>query len=446
MHSENDLKGDNKMKKEVFGNIIGYEKEKIILKRIIDVLTNQEKYKKLGVKMPHGLLLYGKPGIGKTSISYEIIDNLKGKRNSFVIRKTKSDGDFINHINSIFERAKKEQPSLILLDDLDKFAEDDNSNNNEEFVAVQSLMDDVKKEDIFIIATANNINVLPKSLQRSGRFDIKIELLNPEKDDMKNIIEFYLKNKKISKDVNIQNLAYILDGASCADLEKICNQAGIYAGYKDKKEIGMEELVIASLEWAYDTSINDINEKDKYSINIAYHEAGHALIGMLLEKKLITFVTVVKNISNTKGFTKYQNDDNYFDDIKFMENRIKVLLGGKAATEIVYNKCDTGSNTDIHRAFDIAERFTDHYCKYGFNSWVQRDEEVSEKVKQLKDERMAEILNNYYKEVIKMLLDNREKLDVLAKQINKKKILFQDEIEDIYNNPLKYKEVKRWAV
>ena len=123
------------MKKELFKNIVGYDNTKKTLERLIDVLNNQEKYKKLGSTIPHGLFLYGPPGLGKTTFSKEILKNVN--RKTYTIRKTKSDGSFIDYMTNIFNKAKENQPSIILLDDLDKFAEENNNKNDKEFDTVQ---------------------------------------------------------------------------------------------------------------------------------------------------------------------------------------------------------------------------------------------------------------------------------------------------------------------
>ena len=378
------------------------------------------------------MLLYGPPGTGKTSIAKEVLYNVN--RNVYIIRKTKSDGKFMDYVSNIFLEAKKNQPAIILLDDLDKFSENDNKTNNEEYVAIQSLIDDIKNKDIFILATANNISVLPYSLKRAGRFDIKLEIDNPKDEDAFKIFEYYMKNKKIDKDVNIKNLSYILTNCSCAELEKVCNQAGIYAGYKNKESIGMDELLRSALELKYNTNIEDINVEDNYALNTAYHEAGHALIGELLEPDSVSFITITKNDSNTKGLTIFHNNDDYYADIKFMKNRVKSLLGGKAATEIVFNTCDVGTNSDLGRAYDIVNRFVDNYCMLDFNSWIIDRDETSEKVKDNKSRNINKLIDSYYREVKDMLINNRHKLDALANELKNRKILFKDEIKYICEN------------
>lgn len=420
------------MKKELFSNVIGYENEKQTLRRIIDVLNNTEKYKKIGSSIPHGLLIYGKPGTGKTTLSKEFLKGIN--RKSFIVRKMKSDGSFIDYMKNIFEEAKKCQPSIILLDDMDKFSKsEEDSINQEEFVAVQSFIDEINDnhEEIFIFATVNDINVLPESLLRTGRFDIQIKINFPKDEDVYEIFKYYLKHKKIDKTINIKNISYILTGSTCSDLEKVCNQAGIYAAYKNKKIIGRDEIIRAALESQYDTNLEECERSTKYNLNTAYHEAGHALIGELLEPNTITFITIMNNDSDTNGFTKIQNNKNYFEDIKFMDNRVKILLAGKAATDIIYNTCDTGSNSDLTRVQIIVSRFVKDYCRYDFNSWFKDSNSTSEKVIQSKDNKVNEIITKYYNEVKELLIANREKLDKLAHTLNERKILFQDEIKEI---------------
>lgn len=419
-------------KKEIFDNIIGYPNIKESLKRLLDVLNNPEKYENLTSSISHGLFLYGPPGIGKTSFSKEFINNTK--RKSYIIRKTKADGDFINYMSKIFKEAKANQPSLILLDDLDKFAESDNTNNSEEFVAVQSFIDDIKEYDIFIIATANEKNLIPTSLLRSGRFDYIIKMDNPNNTDSFAIIKYYLNNKKLNKDVNINNLSLILTGSSCADLEKVCNQAGIYAGFANEKDINMNELIKASLEIIYKANIEDLQKEDEYTIRIAYHEAGHALISELLKPGSVSFITVAKSNDNINGLTIYKKDDNYAKDITLMQNRVKTFLGGKAATEVIYHLCDTGSKSDLTNAFTTARIFVDEYCLFDFNSCITGYDENSQKVKENKDDNANKLITTYYSEVKELLLKNRTTLDNLAYQLKEKKILFQDDIATIINN------------
>jgi len=420
-----------KKNKEMFNNIIGYDDIKITLKRIIDVLNNEEKYKKLGSTIPHGLFLYGKPGVGKSSIAYEFLDNVNRKK--YIIRKNKSDGDFMNYMSDIFKQAKDNQPSVILLDDVDKFAKhEEDSENEEEFVAVQALIDNVHNDDVFVIATANDQNVLPNSLLRSGRFDIQLELEFPDEEDAYKIFKYYLSLKKLDSNVNVKNISYILTNSSCADLEKVCNQAGIYAGYKNKEKIGMDDLIRAALELEYKTSMEENDKKDEYALNTAYHEAGHALIGELLDPGSVSFITIKRTDSRTKGFTSFHNNKHHFENVDHRINRIKALLGGKAATELVYGKCDIGAGSDLRRAGDVASSLVDDFCMFGFDS-LNPYSIVHDYSKNSRDVERAKLLDKYYYETKELLAKNRNILDKLALTLEKKEILFKDEIHLICN-------------
>ena len=161
-----------------FENIIGYEHIKNELERIIDCINNKEKYEKLGVKVPKNLLLYGEPGLGKTLFAKAFLNALN--RNKYIIRKNKPDGDFVNDVNRIITDAMNNTPSVVLLDDLDKFSNnDDDHKNSDEFVVVQTFIDDCKDKDVYFIATANSLRDMPDSLLRVGRFDCKIEVESP---------------------------------------------------------------------------------------------------------------------------------------------------------------------------------------------------------------------------------------------------------------------------
>ena len=246
----------------------------------------------------------------------------------------------------------------------------------------------------------------------------------------KDINEIELSHFKFSG----TNISHILSSSSCADLEKVCNQAGIYAGYKNKDKIEMEDLLRAALELKYNTSIEDNTIKDEYSLNTAYHEAGHALIGELLDPGSVSFITIKNTDSRTRGFTSFHNNKFHFEDVNHRINRIKALLGGKAATEIVYGKCDIGSKSDLRRASDIVNDLIDDYCMFGFDS-LDPFGCAGNYTKDRKDMKRSGLLEKYYQEVKELLATNRNILDKLALTLDKKEILFQDEIRNIINQP-----------
>ena len=236
---------DDVFEKE-FSVVIGYEPIKHELKRIIDIMNNPQKYRDLGVSTPRGVLLDGKPGLGKTLMANCFI-NASGRK-AFVCRKDKPDGDFVKEIRRVYEEAKNNAPSIVFLDDMDKFANEDEEHlNAEEFVTIQSCIDETKNVEVFTIATTNDLRCLPKSLLRAGRFDKNFRLTSPKGEDAEKIIQYYLSQKKFVDDVNVKQIARMLAGSSCAELETVINEAGIYAGFENKTKIDMDDIVRASM-------------------------------------------------------------------------------------------------------------------------------------------------------------------------------------------------------
>lgn len=179
-----------------FDKIIGYKDIKAELIRLCDVLKNNEKYKALGVTPIGGLLLNGDPGVGKTLMANCFIK--ESGRKAFVCRKNKPDGEFVNGIKNVFTEATENAPSIVFLDDMDKFANEDNYHRNaEEYVTVQSCIDEAKGKDVFVLATTNGTNNLPDSLLRAGRFDTVINVDAPKGEDAVEIVKYYLAQKEI---------------------------------------------------------------------------------------------------------------------------------------------------------------------------------------------------------------------------------------------------------
>ena len=411
-----------------FEKVIGYESVKTELARICDVLTNAEKYAKLGVKLPSGLLLHGEPGVGKTTMAECFIEACG--RKAFTCRKLKPDGDFVNEITRTFEDAKKAAPSIIFLDDMDKFANGDSNHcNSEEYVTVQSCIDDAKGKDVFVLATANSLNNLPKSLLRAGRFDKIIEVENPAGKEAEAIIAYYLGQKKFVADVNVGEIARILDGKSCADLETVINEAGIYAGFAGKESIDMDDIVRACMRVIFNAPESLEGYSDEVVEKIAYHEAGHAVVAEILEPDSVNIVSVCTHDSRTGGITSVYQPREYFTARHYMENRIRCLLAGKAATEVKYGDVDVGANSDLNRAFSIVERFADDYCSTSFDRWKEYD--ASPALVERKEMQITVEIERYYAEARKILIQNRELLDKLAAALVEKKTVIAREIKAI---------------
>ena len=407
--------------------VIGYEDIKKELYKLLDIIQNPEKYAALGVTIPKGLLLTGNPGIGKTLMAKCFIT--ESGRKSFVIRKDKPDGAFVDYIRETFEKAADEAPSIILLDDMDKFANEDVQHPNaEEYVTVQSCIDDVKDKDVFVIATCNNTRSLPGSLRRSGRFDKFFAMKFPKSEDATKILSFYLKTKKVADDIDVEELARFSEGHSCADLESVVNEAGIYAGYENKKLICQEDLIRACLRkihHCYET-LDDDSESLR---RIAVHEAGHAVVTELYFPGQVTFASIEKN-PVSGGRVLRHRDENEIETFDTNEFEIMINLAGKAATELMLNEVDMGVNNDLEAAFDYTRALLDNVASYDFNSWCHGAETSKHVFDHLDAVTGAEV-SRYYLKTKQLLGRNREFLEAIVEALMEKKTLSYKDIAPI---------------
>lgn len=414
-----------------FEKVIGYDDIKKELYHILEVMEEKEKFDKLGVKTPKGLLMDGKPGLGKTLMANCFIK--ASGRKVYTIRKEKSNGDFVNHIKKSFEEAKANAPSIVFLDDMDKFSEDQKAHNNsEEYVVVQSCIDEIKDEEVFVIATTNDIHLLPSSLVRVGRFDRKIIIYAPEKNDAIKIVDYYLKKMNYIDTINAEKIVNLLNGNSCAQLETVLNEAGLYAGCDGRDKITEDDIVEACLRVLYDAPLSESTARQKHVKEIAYHEAGHAVVSEVLEPGSVNLISVRENHGKTLGITGSRPDDEYRLSIEPMINRVKVLLGGKAATDVAFGKVDVGASGDIERAIDIVARFIDEYALLGFSK-CDFDYDMQKRLTKEKKELIGNELEKYYKEVKKILVDNRVLLDKVAEKLVEKITLVGDDVRALFD-------------
>ena len=413
-----------------FESVIGYEAIKLELARILDQLIYPDKYAALGVTEPHGLLLHGEPGVGKSTMAQSVVKACG--RAAFVCRKDKSNGDFIKEIVRIFDEAEKNAPSVILLDDIDKFANEDECHcDSEEFVTVQACIDKVKDKRVFVIATANNMRKLPGSLTRPGRFDHILKLDSPEGKDAEDIVAYYLSTKSYVANIDVRRIARLLEGKSCAQLETVVNQAGAYAAFDGRSQIEMKDMIKAILRIVFEAP--ESFDKDPSTLPLtACHEAGHALVAELLQPDSVNLVTVLNHDSYAAGIISLHRDEGYFHHKKMMENRVMCLLAGKAAIEVCYGVIDPGANDDLKRAFDIVHRFVDHYCSYGFGQFVF-DQFPSNGVLDRRDSRVAAEMEHYYAQTKQLIIENRETLDKLTNRLVEEKTLLGDQVQEIIN-------------
>ncbi len=412
-----------------YDNVIGYEEVKAELMRFSDILEHPEKYRKLGVKLPRGILLHGVPGVGKTLMANTFIKATGWQQ--LTIRKDKPNGDFVDHIRKTFQKAKEKQPVVILLDDMDKFSEDCRYNNDsEEYVTIQSCIDSVKDDEVFCIATCNDIDSLPESLKRAGRFDKIIRMDTPEIEAASEIIGFYLKDKNTAMDINAEEIARLLEGHSCADLEMVINEAGIYAGYEGKEQIEQEDIIKACLRVIFDApesierSVNDM--RDKYA---SVHEAGHVVIEEILNPGSVNVSSISRFTGEIGGVTCVRRQDNIGISAELQENSVIRNLGGKAAIEVVFGIPDPGAESDLDKAYETVTNFVAAYDFYSFDSRDCSSE--SDQWQKNRTYRVTCEMERYYRRAKKILIDNRQFLDAVAVALVEKQTITFREIAQI---------------
>ena len=411
-----------------FDKVIGYEDIKAELIRICDVVKNPEKYARLGVQMPRGIMLWGKPGLGKTLMAKCFIEESGCK--TFIIRKEKPDGEMVNEIRDVFNKAKAEGRTIVFLDDLDKFANEDNQHPDaEEYVAVQACIDSCKDSEVFVLATANDKWCLPDSLLRSGRFDKVIEIECPNGEDAVKVVNHYLSQKKSMGEVDAVLIARILEGHSCADLELVVNEAGIFAGFEGRVEISQQDILRAGMRLLFEGPEHIADTDFEYLKNIAIHEAGHVVIAEVFYPGSVNLVSICKYESSHGGYVSYQKINEYAKTSDVLEKVVMRSLGGKAAIEVVCGQVCVGCTDDVGDAFRLVSKLVDDFCAYGFEIFTYR--QSSEWLLAKNNQLVAKEVNRYYQQAKRILIENREFLDKLAGALMEKKTLLQKDIKEI---------------
>ena len=415
--------------------VIGYEAVKQELRIYVDILQNPEKYVKLGVSFPSGIMLVGDPGVGKTLMAKSFIDETGCK--AFTLRKDKPNGDFVNEIRKTFEAAQAidGDPVIVFLDDLDKFANEDYKHcDAEEYVTVQSCIDECKGKQIFVLATVNDKYFLPRSLRRAGRFDKEIEVEIPHGEDAKKIIKHFLQEKHVGRDVDAEEICRLLYDETCAELEEIVNEAGIHAAYEGKSEIDRADFIRACVRREYD-SVEAIDRGDESLVRTAaVHEAGHVIISEVLNPESVIYVSLGKRNGFIEGCTKRMRPNGYGLIKELQEYDIICSLGGKASTEMVYGLPDVGCIKDIHDAFYTASSLVENVCAAGFETYIQSD--PSSYVLEKRDRLVASEMERYYQIAKRIIAENRPFLDAVTDALVERRMITYRELAEIKEQAL----------
>ena len=425
---------------KAFEKVIGYETVKRELATISDALVNREAYEKLGVKAPRGLLLHGRPGVGKTLMASALIE-ASGRR-AFICRKDRHDGEFIDKIRKTFEDAKSAAPSIVFLDDMDKFANgDDRHPDAEEYVTVQTCIDDAEESDVFVVATANSICALPRSLMRAGRLDRVIEIEPPCGEDAVKIIDHYIKSKKFTTDIDHRYVARLMPGNSCAQLETVINDAGLLAGLERADVITRDHFLRALLHGARDIPDEafdgaaepvDLSDPSDMMAHTIWHEAGHATVLEALRPGDVTIVTAFLRNGEPDGFTSHYHSGKS-SLIGDLYSDACVSLGARAAVEMKFGVTDSGSAEDLNRAFDSVWSIITHLCDRGFDyhsndSFNLQD---SGELQARQEKAVSDEIERLYGKAKEILSVNRDFLEALAGALSRKCILTESDIAEI---------------
>ena len=432
-----------------FDDVAGLDEEKEEMIEIVDFLKKPEKFKKMGARVPKGVLLYGKPGTGKTLIAKAIA----GEADVPFISMSGSEfiemfaGLGASRVRKLFEKARKLAPCIVFIDEIDAIGSRRTSNSGAETENNQTLnqllveMDGFSSEEtIIVLAATNRPEMLDKALLRPGRFDRQITIPVPDLKGRLEILKIHARDKKISGDVNLESIAEDTAGFTGAELENILNEAAIVATknkHEDIENLDIEEAV-KKVTVGLEKRGRVYSEKDKKLT--AYHEAGHAVVSRYLPTQ-----TNVKEISIIPrgvagGYTMYKSDeDKYYISKTEMQEKLIALLGGRAAEKLVLNDISTGASNDIEVATKIAR---DMVTKYGMSDNLgpidfqgkepyemqMFGENIGDKI----GEEVKKLIDIAYSDALSLLQQHRDKLDMIAQALLEKEKINEEDFQRFF--------------
>ena len=438
--------------KVTFDDIAGLDEEKEELKEIVEFLKRPKKFTEMGAKIPKGVLLYGKPGTGKTLIAKAIA----GEANVPFISMSGSEfiemfaGLGASRVRKLFEKARKLSPCIVFIDEIDAIGSRRTSNSGAETENNQTLnqllveMDGFSSEEtIIVLAATNRPEMLDKALLRPGRFDRQITIPAPDMKGREEILKIHSKDKKLSQDVSLKNIAEDTAGFTGAELANILNEAAIIATKKEHMAITNEDLdeAVKKVTVGIEKTSRKISEKDKKLT--AYHEAGHAIVSQFLPTQ-----TAVKEVSiiprgMAGGYTMYKSDeDKYYISKTEMEEKLIALLGGRAAEKLILNDISTGASNDIEVATKIAK---DMVTAYGMSDIIGpislKDNEGQLEYQMFGDDmqdaigkEVKKLIDTAYRNAQEILKQNIETLHAIATELIAKEKINEEEFNKFFRD------------
>lgn len=406
--------------------VIGYDSIKETLRQIADVLKRPEAYKEKGVSMPRGLLMESAPGLGKSLMASILME--ESGRKSFVFRRINEGNTFLGEMKDIFDVAKEEAPSILLLEDLNLYVES-NSPYAPEWACLQACIDDAKSTDLFVIATTNDTKYMPPSLLRPGRFDYTLYLEPPTGKTAEKIVSYYLRDKDLAEDILISDIVKAMPKVSCATLETVMNLAALNSTYQGHEHIYKDDVTDALLQVVYKLQKAD-KETDSIELQkIALHEAAHAVVGEILNPDSIGIVSIRGNQSCIGGLenghsTYLKSEEELLDDIT-------KALAGKAGVALVYGTMDINASGDIQNANRLLDLWMTSLAGAGFSEVESANNRMSETRLFSSEAIKAAKMEELYRRAYKILYDNRDFLLAVQKELLEHETLLNSDLAKI---------------
>jgi AFG3 family protein len=434
-----------------FSDVAGLDEAKVEVMEIVDFLKNPKKYTTLGGKIPKGALLVGPPGTGKTLLAKAMAGEAQVPFYSL------SGSDFVemfvgvgaSRVRDLFKQAREKAPCIIFIDEIDAIgrargknvmmSNDERENTlNQLLVEMDGFGTDI---GIIILAATNRPDVLDSALLRPGRFDRQISIDKPDMVGREAIFKVHLQPIKVSQTLDIHKLAEQTPGFAGADIANICNEAALIAARKGKEAVDM-----ADFQDAVDRVIGGLEKKNKIIAPhekeiIAYHEAGHAVCGWFMENaNPLLKVTIVPRGTATLGYAQYTLREQYLYDTDQFNDQICMTLAGRVSEDIFFNKVSTGAGNDLQSVTKMAYSMIAHYgmnAKVGNVSFYDPQQEnyftkpYSEETGKMIDEEVRKLIESMYERTKKLLMDKKAQVELLAKELLKREVLFMSDLEQL---------------
>lgn len=404
--------------------------------RLVDCLTHPGRYEALGARTPKGVILYGPPGTGKTLLARAIA----GEASVPFISACGSDfiekyvGVGAKRVRELYEKARKQAPCIVFIDEVDAIASKRGSDeNSERDQAVNALLSELDgfdgKSGVITICATNRLDMLDDAFQRAGRFDLKLAVGLPDLKARRRILEIHSRNKPLSEDVDLDMVAKRCTGFSGADLEALMNESAMTAAVRRAKAIGPEDLDEAFFKILMKGNKKPPDKAAEATRTVAWHEAGHALATKLLTDDSVPSVTIVGSSSGAGGVTFRAPEEGTMESRGYLKSLVCVMYAGRAAEELYLGDGDrvtTGASQDIRQATSLIRSYLG---TYGMGGWGMLD------LSQFKDENAldeaSEMAKERYGAVLALLGEHRAELDAVAEALLEKETLTESELDGI---------------